>query len=591
MPEATDIQTLNKNIEKIVRILSKGQTSTAQAIADKKKEDENLSLWFDVGKEIKKTTKERKKDQKEIKIKTTNLLGFWGQSAKEYFQNTKKNHETWGGIGKALWDGTKEWFKAASQQNTMLGRTLRLGASMWEATSKLWENTVKRSLGIIGGHIREVLGPVAEAFDFVKGIFMGAFGWMKNVVMSFFRKTPPHAKKRNKLLQWLVNHFRIRDKLDRLEKDPKKKKMPGVLTTILMVAAAVMAAWISKILLPFRLMLKAFKVRPLIQGISNFFKVRFPRFAKFFTKKGALGKLMLGINRVGKIVTGFLTKIPIIGRIVRALKFGFTKLVWPLQILLSVIDFIKGFQATEGNIFAKIKGGMKNVILKFIELPVMFLGWIVEKTAKLFGVELTNVGQSIMDWINKALNAIYKWGPIGWIKSFVDILQGDLSIFDDFGGLLKSVLRGLNLEEYEPLIDLGIDAIKESVLKFFSKIANVFVNIEEWIKKAIKNFIRGDSEGITSEAREFEDDSFPTGEAGAKSISGKLDELNRKIEDLNKGSMENTKKIVDNSTRTANVAMSQMQQIPQPKSDYKQVPDEIDPYGITVQNQSMGMRE
>jgi hypothetical protein len=111
---------------------------------------------------------------------------------------------------------------------------------------------------------------------------------------------------------------------------------------------------------------------------------------KIFKAIGWVGKKIGGIFKFimkagAQIVKAFnwLSKIPGLGILFRALKVGFKFLGWPLQILLSAIDFIKGFVNTKGNFLEKLKGGLTNMITKFLEFPVRLLAgvydWIMEQ--------------------------------------------------------------------------------------------------------------------------------------------------------------------------------------------------------------------
>lgn len=118
-------------------------------------------------------------------------------------------------------------------------------------------------------------------------------------------------------------------------------------------------------------------------------------------------------------ITGFLTKIPLLGKGVSGLgkiignigstiaKFGsaFGKLLkflgWPLQIIMSVLDFIKGYQDTEGGVFDKIIGGIKAVIKGILYLPLE----LIDLVASFFGIE--NFTSSIREVADMVIDAIF----------------------------------------------------------------------------------------------------------------------------------------------------------------------------------------
>ena len=129
----------------------------------------------------------------------------------------------------------------------------------------------------------------------------------------------------------------------------------------LVAVGAAAGAILGKFLLPFTLLAKTLK-KLLPSGKA----------LKALAKTGPIARLIKSFGWLGRIFT-FFGKLWGIRHILRGLKFGFAKLVWPLQIIMSAIDFVKGYMDTEGTILDKIKGGLKNVILKFIEWPVEIL--------------------------------------------------------------------------------------------------------------------------------------------------------------------------------------------------------------------------
>lgn len=120
-----------------------------------------------------------------------------------------------------------------------------------------------------------------------------------------------------------------------------------------------------------------------------------------------------------KTFVGFFSSIfralPGIEPLLAGLKVGFgwaEKLFWPLQIIMSLVDFISGFMATDGNILDKIMGGLKQVFKGLVE-PFLTLGnWI----GKFFGFD--NLMKTIRDGIDQAT-----WLP-DWVrKNMVKMLD------------------------------------------------------------------------------------------------------------------------------------------------------------------------
>lgn len=125
--------------------------------------------------------------------------------------------------------------------------------------------------------------------------------------------------------------------------------------------------------------------------------------------------IMNGIKSVVGFFASIFRAIPFIEPLIAGLKVGFgwaEKIFWPLQIIMSLVDFISGFMATDGNILDKIMGGLKQVFKGLVE-PFLTLGnWI----GKFFGFD--NLMKTIRDGIDQAT-----WLP-DWIrKNMVKMLD------------------------------------------------------------------------------------------------------------------------------------------------------------------------
>lgn len=190
-------------------------------------------------------------------------------------------------------------------------------------------------------------------------------------------------------------------------------------------------------------------------GFGRFiFKIFKPLFS--FVNMGELstiGKIFEGLGKgfktFSKIFTGvfkFLGKIlelPFLRFLTRGFLVGFEKIFWPLQILLSAIDFVKGFMKTEGTILDKIKGGIKNVIVEFFKWPLELLGKIWEWIqVKIFGknpedIEEGKAAKTLIEGLGKGIDIIFEgwrllfgllWEGVKWIGSkispFIDWVKG-----------------------------------------------------------------------------------------------------------------------------------------------------------------------
>jgi len=194
--------------------------------------------------------------------------------------------------------------------------------------------------------------------------------------------------------------------------------------------------------------------------------------AKKLTRYGRLFKIMIGghgplsgfFKGLRKLVT-FFTKIPLIGPMLKGLKFGFTKLFWPLQIILSTIDFIKGFMDTEGTIYEKIKGGIENVIIKFLEFPAKLLGGMWEWFQVNFldkdpaSIEQGAAAKSIIEGIGKTVKMIFK----GW-----ELIFG--AIWDVTKWLWNDVIAKIDWK-----------ALRDKMFEWGARIWNISSSLKEWI--------------------------------------------------------------------------------------------------------------
>jgi hypothetical protein len=198
---------------------------------------------------------------------------------------------------------------------------------------------------------------------------------------------------------------------------------------------------------------------------------------KFFEALGGILKLIPGVRKVfgwmGKLWEGIksLERIPILGKLVTGFAKGFQKLFWPLQIILSVIDFIEGYQNSNGDVFDKVKAGIKNVIMKFIEWPMNLLERAWNWLAKELGFEgvaegtfMKKAGKSI-DWVFDMMPKIWEWFKevFAWVWSGVKEAFKFMKDRDwDFAAIVKELLMNI----LQPIYDWLNEQTKK-VLDFF----------------------------------------------------------------------------------------------------------------------------
>ena len=473
-PEFKENIKIAKGVQEITQVLKAvaGNPATIKAKKDEEKKlvkehKKVLSQWFEV-------LDEQQEQLEKSKIRTGAMFSFMGIQAKKYFAETESQAITWRGLAKSLGQGVKNWFDTAKKQNTMLGFTLRLGTSLWKGVNDHIIGTVKNVFGRIGNALSEVLGELSVVFDFIKGIFMGVFNFIKDTFMGFFRVPPPHDRRRNRLLEKIVGFMRRAEKRDLLQAPMER---PGLFGALALLTAAILGGIIRKFLLPFELtfgkIFQALRLKTALSTMKNFFTGKFPFLGKLFARLGVWwDKIIKAFKWVG-------TKIPFLSKLFGALKFGFKFLGWPLQIILSVIDFIRGFAKAEGTIGERVVAGIKFALEQFFELPVKVLGWIIEKILGLFGIEVTGVADKIM--------AVLKgWWEIlfGWLTPIIGFFEG---FFKTKGGFIDRIIGGINgfIEGWHKMIDSILAVFPESVQKM---IIGFFTTLGEWFGILVDKF-------------------------------------------------------------------------------------------------------
>ncbi len=175
-------------------------------------------------------------------------------------------------------------------------------------------------------------------------------------------------------------------------------------------------------------------------GIGDFFKN--------FKKVGGI------FAKLQKIMKPFM---PFIKGLKSGFALGMKWLFWPLQVIMSLFDFMKGFKNTEGSIADKIMGGLAEVFIGFFELPIRLLSWVFEKIMGMFGIEVTGVADDAMGAIRDFFGNI-----IGWVKTLGGWIAG---VASSFWNILKSVWNGYvntveGVLDLIPFVDADLSALK-----------------------------------------------------------------------------------------------------------------------------------
>ncbi len=307
----------------------------------------------------------------------------------------------------------------------------------------------------------------------------------------------------------------------------------GLIGIPLMLLGTIIGAQVALIVKPFAVIWKLLKSIPLLgklfKGVGNLFThlklllLTSPKFGGFFVKLGKLFK--------------FFSRIPLIGHLIKGLKFGFKSLFWPLQLILSLIDFVKGFMATEGSIYEKIKGGLENVVVKFLEFPAMLLG----KMWEWFQVNFLGKDPASINQGQAAGNII-----LGIKKTFRMIFEGWELIF----GLIAPYLNDL----WDIIKGLDWKTLKKTLISWGDSLTGIYAGLKDFILglfgidpsgKPQKNTTQWEQDeikagrgGFAAETRQKRWESDQLKYEGKLAEAKKIDELIAEMKELNKTNRE-----------------------------------------------------
>jgi hypothetical protein len=368
------------------------------------------------------------------------------------------------------------------------GKFIKKREGSWGKFLGMAEGTFKgldKVTGGIAGKFKSMIGIVTDKFgrlfSEIKSHFLGLFGeegeWfammgaIKDSVVNawkgmwnFIFKTPKWAKKQIKILSGLYDMISRQIKAGIAKGTKVAKKGGAGLLEILGFALAGLAmgigAWVRSKLIALEAIMKLPSLKKMFDSIKLAWLKKFEKLKKI----PFLGKF---IEIVGKFGKRF-------GMLFKAFKFGFKVLGLPLTILLGVIDFVKGFMNTEGTLFDKIKGGLWEAIEGFIELPVKFVGWVIEKLLGLFGIEVEGVGDKILEKMKGFFDFAMDFNPFKPMWDFVD------GFFSTEGTFLEKIKGGFAsmLDGFTDVYQTWIQPIVDTV---FPIIKNFFVNLIEGV--------------------------------------------------------------------------------------------------------------
>ena len=173
-------------------------------------------------------------------------------------------------------------------------------------------------------------------------------------------------------------------------------------------------------------------------------------------------------SAIGNIFTNGVKAAKGFGSMLKFLPKLFTKLAWPLTLIMGLFDFIDGFQSTQGNILTKISGGFKAAIMGIVEMPLRLIGWIGDKILGLFGIELeSGLGGKLVQGFRWVLDNIFNsimfipnllLKTMNWLKDkvigFVKKIPGAKTImkgFDAVKGFFNSDKKRIEQQTKETI--------------------------------------------------------------------------------------------------------------------------------------------
>lgn len=563
----TELKKLNKTVDDAVNILKIYVGNSAQIKNMQEKQREAISKWFDV-------TEQAEENEKQKRTFTERQRDENGRFIKKKDDQAKKFMGMAGAI--------KGMFKVMTVGVAMGIGKMAIGI----------KNHFQNFFGALKSHFLGLFGEESEWFELLGSIKDSIKGFAVGTFKFFFSKTPKWA---SKMLKTLSNMYKLQVKemkMDFLEGSGKKKKGKGnVWTTlgiILFTIAAGLGAWLHRKLIAITSSIPIFaKLGNLFTGLK-----KIPFFAK-------IGEWITKLKGYSTKFMDFAKKMPILGRIIKGLKFGFKWLGWPVTLLLSIIDFIKGFKDTEGTLWEKIQGGLWKVIEGFIELPVKFIGWVVEKVLGWFGIEAEGVGDKMMDTLKTVFDFFTSFNPFAVI---VDFLEGFFSADGTFMEKLKAGASNV-VNNLTDRIDKWFGPILDSISSIVSGVAGTITNL--WnkifpgddlptptaggvIRKAIPDPFGKAERQRAKESLWARANTASPAEAVLKNETSKIEndtQNAKKMEEMVDAMKEMERNAKRDSTNNTLNAMSSRNQTSQ-EGDVKQIPDEIDNNLVSVKNYS-----
>lgn len=556
----TELKKLNKNVEDAVNILKVYMGNSAQIKNMNEKQRQAIEKWFDVT------------EQQEDQVKQQRA--FTERARDEHGRFIKKQEAmsfNFLGIANAI-------------SGIFMGMAKGIGSAIGNIAKGVTSH-LRNFFSAVKSHFLGLFGEESEWFDILAGIkdaVTGFFGWFARGFVWVFKKTPSWASKMVKTLQNMYALQVKQMKMGMLDGEQKKKlNFWGILGAALFLGAALIGGWIRKKLMGIELILRAFKFGKIWDAIKlRFFGIMSKIRGRFgwiddILKSRAFIWLQKGFIKFKDVMTKFgkwLMKAPILGKILRGLKFGFKVLGWPITILFGIIDFIKGWMNTEGDWRDKLAGGLKAAIHGILDLPLEILGWAWDKLMGLFGIESSGTGDKLKQWFDDLMGFIFEWGPIG---------------------IISDLIKGFTTGDMAGAFSDKIEKIKNIFGTILDLVANVWNSFLEWaIQKAEGIPWVGGKVAEWADNMKLDTPKRPI--PVEKDVLDKAQKVEQKKNENQKDQADNLQKAVEEQTeatkannRQTDGAVQAMTALSQNNAgggsvEQKQIPDEIDNYVMAV---------
>lgn len=572
-----ELKQLNKKVSDAVNILKLYVGSTGQIKAKTEKEKEILEGWL-------------------------NIVDMAEENQKRQRAFTDRKRDAHGRFIKKQDENASMFMKMASSVGKIFNKTAVGMTSAMTSIVKGITSHISNFFQQIKSQFISLFGEESEWFGILSSIKDSIVGFTGSIFNFLFKRTPAWASKQLKVMKALYALQVKQIKMEFLKAGgttEKKVGIMGLLSALVFAIGASFGAFLHRKLKGMKILLSSFKLlrkigQIIIEGfnvfnrlfkklplIGKYFKeIKIPKFGNIFGKKGKIGKIV-------KLVSTVFSKIPIIGQLLKGLKFGLKILGWPITILLSVIDFIKGFREEQGSLWDKIKNGLWEAFAGFIELPIKFIGWVIEKIAGWFGMDIKSgaIAENVMGNMEIGFKVLLDL-PLKIAKGIKKAVDW---VVKKIGGWKDKILNSL-----DPLIN--------GLMNFFINFWNTAV--DSWIENVPDMFGAGDKIKSMLEGLKIgEKKSTPTTQEPTRySVAPAVAEYDRKKAEQRSKELEEAKSmrkdmwmIAKKNQQQSEQAINSMAAIQTNNmgnagGDIKQIPDEIDNTLVSVNNHGGGFK-